>query len=577
MKQTIIKALGGIILGTVCLSLLFIGWGERSATSFDLSLIELLIRRISILPPVVWLLLVSSGALYLFLSIAAQSHRSTVHGSARLATRGEVLRTYHHRSHPIWARLFKRQQSQKSLFVLGRYKGISVKLSERQQESNILLTAPVGSGKSSCVIIPNLLREQGHRSLFIADLKGELYHLTAGALAQRLRIWLLAPTQTAISQHYNPLAHIHTVEDAQDFAECWISNTGEHQDRYWSNTARLLISAVVLHLRATQRSAPFSRLADIFTTMSFEQLKTMLIVSPSSAARQATGGFLEHLAFNERLVGSIMTDIGNRFQLLSSQDIRQVTATNEIDFQQMVHDPTALYLSVPRHSTKRLQPLLACLTMQMVTTWERYAEQQPTGALPRSIACYFDEFTNIGSIPGCAELISSARSRRIAIIMAIQSFSQLTARYGEADAETIKSNAVTHLLLPGAGLQETCYYSERIGDTTVPTQTLATNAEPGNHHPLRTQGETRRRVLTPEELRTLPENTMLMVSKSSFPVLVKTKPYFRDALLSRLVRMEPSPQAGKEVLERGDKQDTQRRAIAPDNKERQAQVSYFLD
>jgi type IV secretion system protein VirD4 len=454
-------------------------------------------------------------------------------------------------------------------------------LSERQQESNILLTAPVGSGKSSCVIIPSLLREHGHRSLFIADLKGERYHLTAGALAQRLRIWLLAPTQAAISQHYNPLAHIHTVEDAQDFAECWISNTGEHQDRYWSNTARLLISTVVLHLRATQRSAPFSRLADIFTTMSFEQLKTMLIVSPSAAARQATGGFLEHLAFNERLVGSIMTDIGNRFQLLSSQEIREVTASNEIDFQQMVHDPTALYLSVPRHATKRLQPLLACLTMQMVTTWERYAERQSTGALPRSIACYFDEFTNIGSIPGCAELISAARSRRIAIIMAIQSFSQRTARYGEADAETIKSNAVTHLLLPGAGLQETCYYSERIGDTTVPTQTLATNAEAGNH-PLRTQGETRRRVLTPEELRTLPENTMLMVSKSSFPVLVKTKPYFRDAYLRGLARISPPHQAGREGLEReggqGEKiQGTHQHAIAPDDKESRVRVSYFLD
>jgi type IV secretory pathway TraG/TraD family ATPase VirD4 len=84
----------------------------------------------------------------------------------------------------------------------------------------------------------------------------------------------------------------------------------------------------------------------------------------------------------------------------------------------------------------------------------------------------------------------------------------------EGSAETIKNNAVTHLLLGGAGLQETRYYSERIGDTTVQTASATTGGQNSFM-----QGETRRRLMAPEELRTMPENTLLMVSKASPPLL----------------------------------------------------------
>src|SRR5204862_4611906 len=44
-------------------------------------------------------------------------------------------------------------------------------------------------------------------------------------------------------------------------------------------------------------------------------------------------------------------------------------------------------------------------------------------------------------------------------IMVIQSFSQLESVYGTEVAETIRENANTHFLFPGAGLRECRYYS----------------------------------------------------------------------------------------------------------------------
>jgi type IV secretion system protein VirD4 len=74
-----------------------------------------------------------------------------------------------------------------------------------------------------------------------------------------------------------------------------------------------------------------------------------------------------------KLVGSVMTDISTRFQLLVSDQVRAVTTRNDIDFVAMTNKPVALYLSIPRRYAERYQPLLACFMMQMFSVWEQIA------------------------------------------------------------------------------------------------------------------------------------------------------------------------------------------------------------
>lgn len=434
-----------------------------------------------------------------------------------------------------------RQREQHYLY-LGKHRGRSVALGEQQQYQHLLLTAPTGAGKSARFFIPNLLRETGLRSLFIADLKNELYKVTAGWLSQSMQIWLFAPTQPTISAGYNPLAHIRSVEDAQDFAETWVANTSKNEkDSFWDTNSRLLISAMALHLLATERAPAFSRLADILTTQSYEQIRDMLRTTRSHDARYIALQFIESMEKNERLVGSQMSDTGNRFQLLASPNARAVTSTNTIDFEEMIETPTAFFLSIPRTATKRYRPLMACLTQQMFAAWE----QRGTNG----IGCYLDEFTNLGYIPGYAEFISTARSLKVSLLMAIQNFSQLNERYGKNDADTIKANAVTHLLLPGAGLEETKYYSERMGDTTVATETVNRRGYGLSEEITSTQGEARRRLMTSDELRTMPEDQMLMIEAKSPALLLTTKLYFTEKQMVeranwpyQVTRVRPEPE-----------------------------------
>ncbi len=61
--------------------------------------------------------------------------------------------------------------------------------------------------------------------------------------------------------------------------------------------------------------------------------------------------------------------------------------------------------------------------MQMFRTFEQ------GGVPPRGIGCYFDEFANLGYIPDFERHISTVRYLHVAIIMAIQSASQLVQIY----------------------------------------------------------------------------------------------------------------------------------------------------
>src|SRR5207244_1079621 len=90
--------------------------------------------------------------------------------------------------------------------LLGDVQGTPVGLDARRQTMNTLLIGPPGSGKSSGLIIPNLLRERGTRSIVVTDLKNELRATCAACLARTHEVWVLNFLDPGASLGYNPLA-----------------------------------------------------------------------------------------------------------------------------------------------------------------------------------------------------------------------------------------------------------------------------------------------------------------------------------------------------------------------------------
>ena len=468
--------------------------------------------------------------LWFLLMLAVMRRRAqpgTSHGSARWASRAELAAL---RPRPGYADL-----------VLGRIGRRLVALPERDQYEHLLLVAPTGAGKTSGVILPNLLAEPGTRSLVITDPKRELLRKSTPALLTRFpreRVWTLDFLDPTLSRGYNPLAYVTDAATADLFAQTWVRNTGESKDAFWSNAARTLIGAAALHLVATDEiTPPLIALAELLCGNPAEEVSATLRESPVPEVRRLARGFLANMAKNERLLGSVFTELPPRFTCLNLPEVCAVTGTNEIDFARLAHEPTALYLALDPQYSRTLAPLTACFFLHFFTTLTNIAKAAPSGALPVPVLGYLDEFGTVGHIPEFASRMATVRSAGIGCLLVVQDLAQLKKAYGEEDADTILSNSTTKLCLGRVTHDDAEYFSKLAGTTTVLSANRSASrallvpwADRGN----RGAGEAQRALITPDELRVM-RDELFVVAGHRHPVRAHQRRYYDDPALARLV------------------------------------------
>jgi type IV secretion system protein VirD4 len=414
-----------------------------------------------------------------------------------------------------------------SIFSLGIAHGTGIFLSEEQQEGHLLIVAPTKRGKTAGVIIPNLLAERGSRSLLVNDVKHELIDKCIGAVAHYHDCYIFAPTRSAESTRYNPLAHVtpESLSDARNVAECIVRNTGSSKEPFWDNAARLLLTAAVLHLRATEPQAAFSRIADI-CTKSLPEVSDIITKSPSPLAQRIGASFVKNVAAEPRLQSNIMTDIATRLFDIVDPQVEAITSYDELDFPRLAEKPSALFLHIPPHEAARLRWLSSCLIMQLINYLFEHPHKQ-------RFAFYLDELANAGYIPNYLEYISYIRSAGVAFLQVIQDFGQLERIYEETGKETILANSGSKIFLSGVGQVEAEYASRVMGETTVWARSENNNQEGKTV----TYSEAARKLMNPDEIRSLPMWSLLVFVGNMPPITSHCLPYFEVPKLQALVNL----------------------------------------
>jgi len=121
--------------------------------------------------------------------------------------------------------------------------------------SHVLTYAPTRSGKGVGLVIPTLLNWT--KSTVIADLKGELWALTAGWRQQYAHNKVLRfepASSSGSSVRWNPLAEIRIgtddeVGDVQNIATLIVDPDGKGLNDHWAKTAYALLVGVIIHLK----------------------------------------------------------------------------------------------------------------------------------------------------------------------------------------------------------------------------------------------------------------------------------------------------------------------------------------
>ncbi len=444
------------------------------------------------------------------------------HGDAHLATRRE-LRALRDRGCPL---------------LLGRLgqRGQRVCLDHALQALNTLVVGPPGSGKSAGVIIPNLLRERGDRSLVVTDLKGELLRLCGRALTATQTVWSVNFLAPETSLGYNPLAGCTTPMDTFSFCDAWVQNTGQSRSEpFWDSACKEIMSAAIFHLKAVAPTVP--TLGDLYAFLcgqTPEAIISTLEESPAPLARESAHSFMTALKANEKLLGGAFAEIKPRFRIMADPRVQAVTSRHDVDFARLAdasHKPIALFLQLDRTLQEELKPLAAAFFLDLFRTLSQLADASPSGELARPVACYFDEFGNLGSVPKMAVWISTLRSAGVSMLLAVQHTAQLLALYGDEGAATITGSCATKIGLSGLGLEDARTFSALCGDTTRVTQQAS--SQRGRFSVVSKQGglsqaETGAPLMTADQVRRLGPGELLAIVRHLPPVRLQQCRWYQD-------------------------------------------------
>lgn len=126
-----------------------------------------------------------------------------------------------------------------------------VRLKKNETYRNALVVGPVGSGKSSGFLVPNLLKLPDGVSAVVIDPKRELEALTRKSLEERgYEIMIFNPDDPEHSWGYDPVFAIYNEEEAVDIAEIILQNGygkgGETRGQEWISMSAPLMTATLL-------------------------------------------------------------------------------------------------------------------------------------------------------------------------------------------------------------------------------------------------------------------------------------------------------------------------------------------
>ena len=283
------------------------------------------------------------------------------------------------------------------------------------------------------------------------------------------------------SMHYNPFAYIHSEKDILKLVTVLISNTkgeGKAGEDFWVKAETLLYIALIgyIHYELPPEKQNFSTLIDMLNKMDVreddEDYKNPVDLDFEKLAKKKPDHFAVRQYAKYRMAAgktakSILVSCGARLAVFDIQELREITAYDELHLDTIGDKRTALFL-IMSDTDASFNFLISMAYSQMFNLLCEKADDEYGGRLKLHVRCLIDEFANIGQIPNFEKLIATIRSREISACIVLQAQSQLKAIYKD-NADTIIGNCDTLLFLGGKEKTTLKEMEELLGKETIDT------------------------------------------------------------------------------------------------------------
>ena len=389
-------------------------------------------------------------------------------------------------------------------------------------------------------------------SVVVTDTKGELYADTAELYRKNgydVKVFnLVSPTH---GDSWNCMSDLHgDTLMAHVLTNVIIGNTSSGKgDRFWDNGEANLLKALVLYVdRDKSRDSSEKNLPAVYRmlTNNDERNLTALFerLTVDHPARAPYNLFSQS---SDTVRSGIVLGLGTRLQVLQNQAVQQITSQSDIDLTAPGKRKCAYFiiLSDQDASMAFLSSLFFSFLFIKLT---RYADANPDGRCAVPVNLIFDEFNNVGRIGGAPDgsdftrALSTIRSRDIRVMLAVQSLGQLQNRYGNNLWAEIIGNCDIQLMLGCTDDVSAEYFSARSGDISVEVNSTMTvrrtiavaQVIPQYRH---TEGQGKRRLLTPDEVLRLPNSDLLCIVRGCNILRLRKFDYTRHPMVNEIRRV----------------------------------------
>ena len=491
-------------------------------------------------------------------NIKAKTVGDGQYGTARWATSKEITETYKHIQ-------FKPEEWRQGINLPKvEDQGIIVGCNSNKfgttaiidtQDVHAMMIGASGVGKTAYFLYPNLEYACASGMSFItSDTKGDLYR-HYGKIAKEyygynvsvidlrnptksdgnnllhlvnkyMDLWISEPDNLS----YKAKAEKYAKIISKTIIQSGMESTSFGQNAFFYDAAEGLLTATILLVAEfcpseTRHIVSVFKIIQDLLAPSNQRGKTQFQILISKLPEEHKARWFAGAALNtsEQAMSSVMSTALSRLNTFLDSELEQILCFDTaIDAEKFCLSKSAIFIVLPEEDNSK--HFMVSLIVQQLYREILAVADEHGGKLPNRVMMYLDEFGTIPPIQSAEVLFSASRSRRCSLVPIIQSYGQLEKNYGTEGAEIIQDNVQLTIFGGFAPTSETAEkLSKSLGSRTV--QSGSVNR--GKNDPSQSLQMIERALLTPDELKSLPKGSFVVMKTGSHPMKVKLKLFFQ--------------------------------------------------
>lgn len=420
--------------------------------------------------------------------------------------------------------------------------------------SHLLTMAPTRTGKGVGTIIPNLLVLD--RSIICIDPKGENASVTARTRQTFGPVFVLDPFSATDQEStcFNPLDGfdidgLDVAEDASSLADALVHDEpGAMGEAHWNEEAKALIGGVILYVVASEPRATRT-LSKLRECLTLAPEAFTLLLSDMQSSNDANGLIARaanrHLGKSDREAAGVLSAAQRHTHFLDSPRMTKVLSRSDFKFEELKQRPATIFLVLPPDRMGTYARWLRLLITQSLTDMARSkmrsvepASNPVNNPASNPVLYLMDEFASLGHLEPIERAMGLMAGYGVQLWPILQDVHQLKSTYGTR-AGTFLSNAAVLQVFGVNDHESARMVSDLLGQETAEFQTMARTLDPEKHGITISDQQTARALLTPDEVRNLPEQAELLFLAGQRPIMAQKIRYYADQEFSGLYDENP--------------------------------------